>query len=219
MKITDLTHRFDERTILDHVDLSVSPGECVGIIGPSGSGKSTLLQILGLLRSSDGGTYELNGVDITTMQESGRRKLRQQQIGFVFQESHLIPYLTVLEQLKLIHDPVTGPFLGETLLDALGVVHRAHQLPRQLSGGERQRVAIARALINAPTLILADEPTASLDFANGRNVMETLAEEAHDKKRIVLIITHDERMLDLCDRVLRLQDGRLDEVDYRSPNN
>jgi len=209
MKLTNICHTYDGQPILRGIDLQVEPGECIGIIGPSGSGKSTLLQILGLLKRPDVGRIELEGRELLAASEEERRLLRLNEIGFVFQQAHLVPYLTVREQLELVQAESASKQDPLHLLDVLGLSHRLNQLPKHLSGGERQRVAVARALINRPRLLLADEPTASLDFENGRRVMELLVAEARHHGRRVLVITHDERMLDVCDRVLLLQDGQL----------
>ncbi|OGX80470.1 hemin ABC transporter ATP-binding protein [Exiguobacterium sp. SH31] len=211
MKLTGIYHAY-EQPILSGIDLTVSPGECIGIVGPSGSGKSTLLQILGLLKQPDAGTLYLDTVDVFTLNEEARRKLRLNEIGFVFQDAHLIPYLTVIEQLALIQAESDTDGDAKQLLTDFGLGHRLNELPSRLSGGERQRVAVARALINDPKLLLADEPTASLDYTNGRLVMERLAEAAHKRNKRVIVITHDERMLDVCDRVLRLRDGQLETL-------
>ncbi|WP_214775214.1 ABC transporter ATP-binding protein [Exiguobacterium sp. s37] len=210
MRLSHVSHQFDGQLVLNDIELHVSPGECVAIVGPSGSGKSTLLYILGLLRKPDQGAFLLNERDVFELDEEQRRLLRLHEVGFVFQQAHLIPYLTVLEQLELIQEK--KKLDAKQLLTDLGLGHRLHHLPATLSGGEKQRVAVARALINSPQLILADEPTASLDYENGRLVMELLAKQAHEEGRRVVVITHDERMLDVCDRVLRVIDGTLTEL-------
>ncbi|VXB23567.1 Lipoprotein-releasing system ATP-binding protein LolD [Exiguobacterium sp. 8H] len=210
MRLSHVSHQFDGQLVLNDIELHVSPGECVAIVGPSGSGKSTLLYILGLLRKPDQGAFLMNERDVFELDEEQRRLLRLHEVGFVFQQAHLIPYLTVLEQLELIQEK--RQMDAKQLLSDLGLGHRLHHLPSTLSGGEKQRVAVARALINSPQLILADEPTASLDYENGRRVMELLAKQAHEEGRRVVVITHDERMLDVCDRVLRVIDGTLTEL-------
>ncbi|WP_215112790.1 ABC transporter ATP-binding protein [Exiguobacterium sp. s63] len=210
MRLSHVSHQFDGHLVLNDIELHVSPGECVAIVGPSGSGKSTLLYILGLLRKPDQGAFFMDERDVFELDEEALRLLRLHEVGFVFQQAHLIPYLTVLEQLELIQEK--RKIDAKQLLTNLGLGHRLHQLPTTLSGGEKQRVAVARALVNSPQLILADEPTASLDYENGRRVMELLAEQAHEEGRRVVVITHDERMLDVCDRVLRVIDGTLTEV-------
>lgn len=213
MRLSHVSHQFDGQLVLNDIELHVSPGECVAIVGPSGSGKSTLLYILGLLRKPDQGTFLMNERDVFELDEEQRRLLRLHEVGFVFQQAHLIPYLTVLEQLELIQEK--NKLDAKQLLTDLGLGHRLHHLPATLSGGEKQRVAVARALINSPQLILADEPTASLDYENGRHVMELLAKQAHEEGRRVVVITHDERMLDVCDRVLRVIDGTLTELNKK----
>lgn len=210
MRLEHVSHQFDGQLVLNDINLHVSPGECIAIVGPSGSGKSTLLYILGLLRKPDQGTFSMNEQDVFDLDEEKRRLLRLHEVGFVFQQAHLIPYLTVLEQLELIQENKDTD--AKQLLVKLGLEHRLHHLPTTLSGGEKQRVAVARALINSPQLILADEPTASLDYENGRRVMELLSQQAHREGRSVVVITHDERMLDVCDRVLRVIDDTLTEV-------
>lgn len=210
MRLEHVSHQFDGQLVLNDIHLHVSAGECIAIVGPSGSGKSTLLYILGLLRKPDQGTFSMNEQDVFDLDEEKRRLLRLHEVGFVFQQAHLIPYLTVLEQLELIQENKDTD--AKQLLVKLGLEHRLHHLPTTLSGGEKQRVAVARALINSPQLILADEPTASLDYENGRRVMELLSQQAHREGRSVVVITHDERMLDVCDRVLRVIDGTLTEV-------
>ena len=210
MRLEHVSHQFDGQLVLNDINLHVSPGECIAIVGPSGSGKSTLLYILGLLRKPDQGTFSMNEQDVFDLDEEQRRLLRLHEVGFVFQQAHLISYLTVLEQLELIQE--NKGIDAKQLLVKLGLEHRLHHLPTTLSGGEKQRVAVARALINSPQLILADEPTASLDYENGRRVMELLSQQAHREGRSVVVITHDERMLDVCDRVLRVIDGTLTEV-------
>lgn len=210
MRLQHVSHQFDGQLVLNNINLNVSPGECIAIVGPSGSGKSTLLYILGLLRKLEHGTFLLNERDVSDLDEEQRRLLRLHEVGFVFQQAHLIPYLTVLEQLELIQENRNVD--AKELLQELGLEHRLHHLPMTLSGGEKQRVAVARALVNSPRLILADEPTASLDYENGRRVMELLSQQAHRKGRSVVVITHDERMLDVCDRVLRVIDGTLTEI-------
>ncbi|MCC9624894.1 ABC transporter ATP-binding protein [Thalassospira sp. MA62] len=210
MRLSHVSHQFDGQLVLNDIELHVSPGECVAIVGPSGSGKSTLLYILGLLRKPDQGAFLMNERDVFELDEEQRRLLRLHEVGFVFQQAYLIPYLTVLEQLELIQEK--KKLDAKQLLTDLGLGHRLLHLPATLSGGEKQRVAVARALINSPQLILADEPTASLDYENGRLVMELLAKQAHEEGRRVVVITHDERMLDVCDRVLRVIDGTLTEL-------
>lgn len=201
---------------LKKANVKVNAGELVALVGPSGSGKSTLLSISGALLRPSEGQVSLNGSDISRLRGTDRTKLRLERIGFIFQTSNLVSYLTGLEQLQFI-----GKMLGmdkreidkraHGLLEELGMDHRASHYPEQMSGGERQRVAIARALMNEPDVILADEPTASLDSARGRQVVELLASEVHNRNTAGILVTHDERLIDVCDRVLRITDGTVTE--------
>ncbi|MFE4811979.1 ABC transporter ATP-binding protein [Peribacillus simplex] len=201
-------------TALDNISLSVRAGEFVAIVGPSGSGKSTFLSIAGALLSPSKGRLLLNDEDITTLSPKELTRVRLEKIGFVFQSSNLVPYLTVRDQLLLLSE-LNGKRDKKTmrkadeLLGHLGLGHRADHLPEALSGGERQRVAIARSLMNDPEIILADEPTASLDSKRGRDVVEMLAHEVKSRNKAAIMVTHDERMLDLCDRVVNITDGKV----------
>ena len=201
---------------LKKTQVEVHAGELVALIGPSGSGKSTLLSIAGaLLRPSEGNVH-LGGTDISSLKGSSRTRLRLEKIGFIFQASNLVSYLTGSEQVQLI-----GKLLGlsaketatraDKLLEELGMDKRAGHYPEQMSGGERQRIAIARSLMNEPSLILADEPTASLDSQRGQQVVELLANEVHRRNAAAILVTHDERLLDKVDRVLRIADGKVSE--------
>ncbi|MFE0505637.1 ABC transporter ATP-binding protein [Peribacillus butanolivorans] len=201
-------------TALDHISLNVKAGEFVAIVGPSGSGKSTFLSIAGALLSPSKGRLLLNDEDITSLSPKDLTRVRLEKIGFVFQSSNLVPYLTVRDQLLLISELIgkrdkKTVKKADELLSHLGLGHRADHLPEALSGGERQRVAIARSLMNDPEIILADEPTASLDSKRGRNVVEMLAHEVKSRNKAAIMVTHDERMLDLCDRVVNITDGKV----------
>ncbi|WP_458353522.1 ABC transporter ATP-binding protein [Peribacillus frigoritolerans] len=199
---------------LDDISLNVRAGEFVAIVGPSGSGKSTFLSIAGALLSPSKGRLLLNGEDITTLSPKELTRVRLEKIGFVFQSSNLVPYLSVRDQLLLLSELIgkrdkTTVKKADELLSHLGLGHRADHLPEALSGGERQRVAIARSLMNDPEIILADEPTASLDSKRGRDVVEMLAHEVKSRNKAAIMVTHDERMLDLCDRVVNITDGKV----------
>lgn len=201
-------------TALDDISLNVRAGEFVAIVGPSGSGKSTFLSIAGALLSPSKGRLLLNGEDITTLSPKELTRVRLEKIGFVFQSSNLVPYLSVRDQLLLLSELIgkrdkTTVKKADELLSHLGLGHRAGHLPEALSGGERQRVAIARSLMNDPEIILADEPTASLDSKRGRDVVEMLAHEVRSRNKAAIMVTHDERMLDLCDRVVNITDGKV----------
>ncbi|MFE4240391.1 ABC transporter ATP-binding protein [Peribacillus butanolivorans] len=201
-------------TALDNISLNVREGEFVAIVGPSGSGKSTFLSIAGALLSPSKGRLLLNNEDITSLSSKELTRVRLEKIGFVFQSSNLVPYLTVRDQLLLISELIgkrdkKTVKKADELLSHLGLGHRADHLPEALSGGERQRVAIARSLMNDPEIILADEPTASLDSKRGRDVVEMLAHEVKSRNKAAIMVTHDERMLDLCDRVVNITDGKV----------
>lgn len=196
------------------VDLQVGEGELVGLIGPSGSGKSTLLSIAGALLSPSSGAARLAGIDLASASARERADLRLHQIGFIFQGSNLISYLTAREQLLFIGKLLDLPNdesgrRADHLLSELEMSDRAGHYPSALSGGQRQRVAIARALMNDPRIVLADEPTASLDSRRGRQVVERLASEVHERGKGGILVTHDERLIDLCDRIARIEDGRI----------
>lgn len=203
-------------TALDRVSLEVQAGEFVGVVGPSGSGKSTFLSVAGALLSPSSGTMLLNGQDITKLSSKELTKVRLKQIGFVFQSSNLVPYLNVRDQLLFV-SRLAGSIEKEVeqraqeLLSSLNMVGRQFNYPNQLSGGQRQRVAIARAFMNNPQLILADEPTASLDSKHGRAVAEMLAREVRERGKAAIMVTHDDRVLDLCDRIVTIRDGKLYE--------
>ncbi|MBO0422070.1 hemin ABC transporter ATP-binding protein [Enterococcus plantarum] len=197
---------------LKGIDLKVKAGEFVSIIGPSGSGKSTFLTIAGGLQSPTSGTIKINGKDFTHLNEKKRSRLRFEEIGFILQSSNLIPFLTVEKQFTLVDKIEKKKIETERineLLTSLDIVDLLHKFPRDLSGGERQRVAIARALFNEPSLILADEPTASLDTEHAYEVVKILAKEAHEKQKATIMVTHDPRMIEWSDNVYRIEDGEL----------
>lgn len=198
------------------VDLTLARGEMVALLGPSGSGKSTLLLIAGLLDTPSAGEVWIDGHHVAGngVELADPRRFRRRHVGFVFQKPNLIPFLTATENVRLaceIDDVEPGAARRRALalLTFLEVGHRADAYPARLSGGEQQRVAVARALANAPSLIFADEPTAALDGARGRQVMELLRRVASEQQAAILVVTHDHRALDLVDRVLTMNDGRL----------
>ncbi len=195
------------------VDIAFTRGEVVAIIGPSGSGKSTLLGILGGLDNPTQGTLQIEGVDITDMGENQLARIRNDSIGFVFQQFNLMPTLTALENVALPVQFSAKPKFNPRqraaqLLTSFGLADRLRNRPAQLSGGEQQRVAISRALANDPPLLLCDEPTGSLDTENGDLVMDALFKAQRDHNTAVVIVTHDPRISDRADRVLVMTDGR-----------
>ncbi|EMF0148882.1 ABC transporter ATP-binding protein [Enterococcus hirae] len=203
-----------EVTALKGINFNVKQGEFVSIIGPSGSGKSTFLTISGGLQTPTSGEIAINGQSFSDLSEKKRADLRFKEIGFILQSSNLIPFLKVKEQFYLV-DRVSHQKQNETVIDdllkSLDIYDLKESNPRDLSGGERQRVAIARALFNDPSLILADEPTASLDTDHAFEVVKLLVKEAHEKQKATVMVTHDARMIKWSDRVYRMKDGDLIE--------
>ncbi|MGB7365753.1 ABC transporter ATP-binding protein [Carnobacterium jeotgali] len=197
---------------LKNTTFSVEEGEFVAIIGPSGSGKSTLLTIIGGLQKPSNGTVEINEKPFSDVSEKDRAALRFKEIGFILQESNLVPFLTVKDQLNLVNKVEKSKVKKEKqkkLLEELGIYDLRDKYPSDLSGGERQRVAIARALYHEPSVILADEPTASLDSEKAFEVVEILARETKSKKKATIMVTHDERLISQCDKVYVMKDGVL----------
>ncbi|MET4223191.1 ABC transporter ATP-binding protein [Oerskovia enterophila] len=199
-------------TALDHVHLTVAPGELLAVLGPSGAGKSSLLAVAGALTRPTSGTVRIDGADVSAMPSAGQAALRRERIGFVFQSGNLLPALTALDQLRFALHVSGGKDRGRdplTLLEQVGMGHKAGRRPHELSGGERQRVGIARALVTAPALLLVDEPTAALDRARSHEVVRLLAAETHEHGVATVMVTHDHDVLEHCDRVVHMEDGRL----------
>ena len=198
---------------LKETNFKIEEGQFIAIIGPSGSGKSTFLTLAGGLQTPSKGQIIINGKDYTNLSEKERSKLRFNDIGFVLQASNLVPFLTAKQQLELV-DRINKK-KRQTLQDQkslfkeLGIDHLENKLPRDLSGGERQRLAIARALYNNPAIILADEPTASLDSDRAFEVVDLLSKECKEKNKSIIMVTHDNRMIEKCDHVYRMKDGIL----------
>jgi putative ABC transport system ATP-binding protein len=210
------TFKSDSGTIqaVDNVSFQVRAGEFVALVGPSGSGKTTMLSILAALLSPTSGQVCIDGQDLARMSEKQRVALRREKIGFTFQSNNLIPYLNALENTQFMLRlngklDKTGRMRSEELLARLGLADRMQNLPAQMSGGQQQRVAIARALIHNPSVVLADEPTASLDTERAFQVVETFAGLIHENKRAGIMVTHDLRMCRYVDRVLQMKDGKL----------
>ena len=203
-----------ETRALDGVDLGVEKGEFMAMVGPSGSGKTTLLQVMGCLDKPDIGVVKINGRDVTHLSANQRADLRREEIGFIFQFFALVPVLTAYEnvELPLLLNNVPAHERKERvmgLLDAVGMADRAHHRPDQMSGGQQQRVAIARALAPRPLMVLADEPTANLDTANGQQAMEIMLRLNEQTGTAFVFATHDPRIVAFARRVVELQDGRV----------
>ena len=209
LEIQGLTKRYGDASVFSGVDLQVAPGEFVALLGESGVGKSTLLNCIAGLDDADSGRISLAGVDVVALDADGRARLRRERLGFVFQAFHVLPHLSVAENVAL---PLR--LLGRTgaehaqrinaLLQAVGLEGLGARLPAQLSGGQLQRVAIARALVHEPALILADEPTGNLDPSTATRVLDLLLEQARRSHAACLLVTHSQAAADRADRVLRL---------------
>lgn len=198
---------------LKETSFKIEEGQFIAIIGPSGSGKSTFLTLAGGLQTPSKGQIIINGKDYTNLAEKERAKLRFNDIGFVLQASNLVPFLTAKQQLELV-DRINNKRKKtlqdqKSLFKELGIDHLENKLPKDLSGGERQRLVIARALYNNPAIILADEPTASLDSDRAFEVVDLLSKECKEKNKSIIMVTHDNRMIEKCDHVYRMKDGIL----------
>ena len=203
---------------LKETNFKIEEGQFIAIIGPSGSGKSTFLTLAGGLQTPSKGQIIINGKDYTNLSEKERSKLRFNDIGFVLQASNLVPFLTAKQQLELV-DRINKQKRQKlqdqkSLFKELGIDHLENKLPKDLSGGERQRLAIARALYNNPAIILADEPTASLDSDRAFEVVDLLSKECKEKNKSIIMVTHDNRMIEKCDHVYRMKDGILTKERY-----
>jgi putative ABC transport system ATP-binding protein len=197
---------------LRHVDLLVDAGEVIVVMGPSGSGKTTLLQIAGTLRTPTAGAVRVGGASVSGLSARELARIRARQIGFVFQNSNLISALSAEENVGFVASLGAGPSRPDAiteLLALLGIADRARHRPGELSGGEQQRVAIARALVNDPDVVLADEPTGSLDSAAGLATLHLLERTTRSRGKALVIVTHDARIAKVADRVMWLEDGRL----------
>ncbi len=200
---------------LKPTSFSIEEGELVAIVGPSGSGKSTLLTLMGGLQTPTGGTIKFMNNDLSGMSEKEKVELRFNEIGFILQTSNLIPFLRIKDQFKIVDKFAKRKVDYEKarkIMDKMDILKRENLYPKDLSGGEKQRAAISRALYIEPKLVLADEPTASLDTKKAMYVIELLAEQTRSTNRSTVLVTHDERLLSYCDRVLRIVDGELTEV-------
>lgn len=200
--------------ILRGIDLEINQGETVAIVGPSGSGKSSLMMVVAGLERATSGKIEIAGNDVTGFNEDRFALFRRDQIGIVFQDFHLVPTMTALENvaIPLEFADIANPFdVARQQLEAVGLSHRIDHYPSQLSGGEQQRVALARACATNPALLLADEPTGNLDGDTGQKIMDLLLGRHKAQKNTLLLITHDPKLADKCDRIVRVKDGLIVE--------
>ena len=223
IEVSHLDHAFEDagqrKPVLHDICLSVFPGEIVILTGPSGSGKTTLLTMLGGLRAAQSGSLRILGAELLHAQKATLTELRRQ-VGFIFQAHNLLPYLTALANVRLGLEVQTAWLdRGQAAMDAcalglleqVGLGDRSGAYPANLSGGQKQRVAIARALVASPRLLLADEPTAALDKESGRDVVDLFRRLADDTQAAIVMVTHDNKILDSADRIVHLDDGRLVE--------
>lgn len=214
IKITDIHKSYDSLEVLKGVDLHIAPREIVSIMGPSGAGKTTLLQIVGTLDRPNSGSVILNGIDVLKLNERKLSAFRNQHIGFVFQFHQLLPEFTAEENV-MMPALIGGAAMADArkeacqLLEYLGLNERRNHKPSELSGGEKQRVAVARALINKPEIILADEPSGSLDSQNRTELHRLFFDLRDTFGQTILIVTHDEELASISDRVVRMSDGKI----------
>ena len=214
LEAKDVKKAYGKVEVLHGVSLEVAEGERVALTGPSGGGKSTLLNCLCGIEPIDSGAIVVNGTSLDRVNKRSLEKVRRESIGYVFQAFHLLPTLTALENVELPGQLIAMPSKdrkerAKELLNSVGLSHRAHHRPDALSGGERQRVALARAVMHHPRLILADEPTGSLDTASGHRVLDLLETLSHDQNIALLLVTHDRNSTRICERSLFMQDGLL----------
>lgn len=214
LEASHLTKSYDDRVILHEVSLAVEAGERVALTGPSGSGKTTLLNCLGGVDRVDAGTLQFDGAAMERMNGQALARLRRESIGTIFQFFHLLPTLTAAENVEFPLQLLGMPREErrqrvETLLQRVGVAHRAKALPSQLSGGEMQRIAIARAVAHQPKLLLADEPTGNLDSASGENILALLRELSEEQGVALVLVTHSEEAAAICTRRIRMRDGQI----------
>ena len=213
LELKNVSKIYGELHALDHVSMTVEKGEWVAIMGPSGSGKSTMMNIVGCMDRPTEGEVLLDGVDVAKMGKKALTEIRRDKIGLIFQQFHLISYLTAVENVMVAQYYHSIPDEKEAYaaLERVGLLDRAKHLPRQLSGGEQQRVCVARALINYPEIILADEPTGNLDEANEQVVVE-LFRKLHEEGTTLVVVTHDPEVAEVAQRTVVLRNGRVDKV-------
>lgn len=217
IEIRNIVKSYDSLQVLKGIDLDIVPGEVVSIVGPSGAGKTTLLQIIGSLDRPDSGSVKYDGCDILTLKEARLARFRNENIGFVFQFHQLLPEFSLIENVAmpaLIGGAKRADAFehARKLIDYLGLSNRENHRPTELSGGERQRAAVARALINKPKVILADEPSGSLDSKNRKELHQLFFDLRRDMNQTFVIVTHDESLAADCDRIIKMCDGKIIEI-------
>ncbi|MBO5271817.1 MAG: ABC transporter ATP-binding protein [Muribaculaceae bacterium] len=217
IEIRDITKSYDSLQVLKGINLDIVPGEIVSIVGPSGAGKTTLLQIIGSLDRPNSGTVKYDNTDIFTLKDAQLARFRNQNIGFVFQFHQLLPEFTLLENVAM--PALIGGVKrsdaydrARELINYLGLKDRENHRPAELSGGERQRAAVARALINKPQVVLADEPSGSLDSKNRQELHKLFFDLRRDMGQTFVIVTHDESLATDCDRIIKMRDGQIVDI-------
>ena len=222
IEIRNITKSYDSLQVLKGIDLDIVPGEVVSIVGPSGAGKTTLLQIIGSLDRPDTGSVKYDNSDIFSLKEAQLARFRNKNIGFVFQFHQLLPEFTLLENVAM-PALIGGVKRSEAydrareLINYLGLKNRENHRPAELSGGERQRAAVARALVNRPKVVLADEPSGSLDSKNRQELHKLFFDLRRDMNQTFVIVTHDESLAADCDRIIKMRDGQITEI-VNNPN-
>ena len=217
IEIRNITKSYDSLQVLKGIDLDIVPGEVVSIVGPSGAGKTTLLQIIGSLDRPDAGSVKYDNSDIFSLKETQLARFRNQNIGFVFQFHQLLPEFTLLENVAM-PALIGGAKRSDAyerareLINYLGLKDRESHRPAELSGGERQRAAVARALINRPKVVLADEPSGSLDSKNRQELHKLFFDLRRDMNQTFVIVTHDETLAADCDRIIKMRDGQIVDI-------
>jgi lipoprotein-releasing system ATP-binding protein len=217
IKAEGITKSFGALQVLKGISLSVAQGEVVAIVGSSGAGKTTLLEILGTLSQPDGGTVQLDGLDVFSLGARELSRLRNRKLGFVFQFHHLLPEFSALENVCIPAfiagtDKREAEAKAKDLLAYLGLAHRMGHKPAELSGGEQQRVAIARAMVNSPSVVLADEPSGNLDSRNKQELHALLFRLREERGQTIVVVTHDKELAGMCDRTITISDGRVEGV-------
>lgn len=223
IQLRNITKSFGSLQVLKGIDLDIQQGEVISIVGPSGAGKTTLLQIMGTLDNADSGSVVINGTDVSQLSQKALARFRNRQIGFVFQFHQLLPEFTALENV-MIPALIAGRSRkearqrAEELLTFMGLSERAGHKPAELSGGEKQRVAVARALVNKPAVVLADEPSGSLDSANKAELHALFFRLRDEMGQTFVIVTHDEQLAATTDRTIHLRDGKIENKEVSEEN-